>query len=489
MWRKKTILVVLIISILTACQPTPEKNIVVPKDNIESLIKQTIKPSNNEIEEYSNDTVQTLFWEDHFEYDREVPAEGKINILINIAVDAKVNICDIQKESSPIFLVKPRTFSLQFAEKVSKYFLGSEVYDDMRTKDDLLNIILYYQKALPLFKGNQLQNAKYWIERYSEELKEAPDENVEGIVEFETTNVGESIKLKGYTDSGLISYIVINNNGLSDTTFYYTEADVRKKYYETYDEYKGIAARGMKMNYEEAKKTAEKALYSLCDFDFNHEQTVLANASILDKNWSENYLLIPNDNFRDQCYVFYYTPVYELTPQLYAPKAKNSNHMQLGDKAVREPSWQEEYSQKWPAEYICVYVDDEGIVEFWWFSPTDIIDTISEHTKIMPFNDVIEIFKSNIFYSSVWAGILTYEVNILIDRIVFGMVRIPIENDFDTYYMVPAWQFIGSKSELALDPDLNYEENGKTYMVINAIDGSIIDTSYYENRRLELKED
>jgi hypothetical protein len=49
--------------------------------------------------------------------------------------------------------------------------------------------------------------------------------------------------------------------------------------------------------------------------------------------------------------------------------------------------------------------------------------------------------------------------------------------------MIPAWQFIGSKSA---DTYEGYtEETGKTFIVLNAIDGSVIDVNYYENARLD----
>ena len=50
----------------------------------------------------------------------------------------------------------------------------------------------------------------------------------------------------------------------------------------------------------------------------------------------------------------------------------------------------------------------------------------------------------------------------------------------DEYYMIPAWQFAGSRNEIG---SKNYYESGKTFLVLNALDGSIIDTSYFINFR------
>jgi len=200
--------------------------------------------------------------------------------------------------------------------------------------------------------------------------------------------------------------------------------------------------------------------------------------------------------------MFTFTPIYGGLPQLYAPEAKNEDDLTSEGVAVYEQKWDYEYSMKWPAQYVQVLVDDSGIVEFWGFSPTKITATINENVAVESFDDIFERFKKNIFYSSIWSYNGLEEVNINIDKIVFGMIRVPVKDNPDAYYMIPAWQFVGSKEEVrvSLPDDLpaevkesselynyDYSESGKTFLVLNALDGSIIDTSYYMNVRGDLE--
>ena len=163
---------------------------------------------------------------------------------------------------------------------------------------------------------------------------------------------------------------------------------------------------------------------------------------------------------------------------------------------------------KWPAEYTKVIVDDKGIVELWSFSPSEIVEEVNSNVQMLPFDNIFEIFKKNIFYSSAWDDGGTLKIDIDIDKIIFGLIRTPVKDNPGQYYLVPAWQFVGSKSSIPrkADPSTltylsekerrdreiempywDYHESGKTFMVLNALDGSIIDTSYFIDVQDELK--
>jgi len=257
----------------------------------------------------------------------------------------------------------------------------------------------------------------------------------------------------------------------------------------------------MKKSYDEAKNIAADAINKLYGENMSLVHTDLYNAYTIDKTYG-SALRGLLDNSCDQCYMFTFTPIYEGLPQLYAPEARNLDDMTNEGVAMYEQKWDYAYSMRWPAQYVQVLVDDSGIVQFWGFSPTKITKTINENVAMQSFNDIFERFKKNIFYSSVWSYSGLEKVNIKIDKIVFGMIRVPVKDNPDKYYMIPAWQFIGSKTEIHVPlPDnlpnevkeasalanSNYTESGKTFLVLNALDGSIIDTSYYINVRGDLE--
>jgi hypothetical protein len=192
------------------------------------------------------------------------------------------------------------------------------------------------------------------------------------------------------------------------------------------------------------------------------------------------------DSTSDQCYIFYFTRTYNGIPQLYAPEASNHDDMEVESVGYKyERKWDYEYSMKWPAEYAMVYVDDTGIMEFWGFSPTKQQEQINDNVEMLSFDEIFARFKKCIKFTSVWADDITEKLDINITDIKFGMIRVPKKDNPKIYYMVPAWQFIGSKETFTSRRNGGWreKETGKTFLVLNALDGSVIDTSYFENNR------
>ena len=340
---------------------------------------------------------------------------------------------------------------------------------------------------------------------YKKYYEMSPESNSKGTLEFEQGRFNH-IAVKGYPFSGAVAELYVGNGGMQYTDFYYVVDDGKQIYEETTEEYTGVPANGMSKSYDEALKTASDAIYELFGSKMTLVQTTLANKVFIDENYPITYKGY-YDNF-EQCYVFYFTPLYNGLHQLYAPEAQNNSDMNSGGKPLYEKSWDYEYSMKWPAEYTKVIVDDKGIVELWSFSPSVIVEEVNGNVQMLPFDDIFELFKKNIFYSSAWDDGTTLKIDINIDKIVFGLIRTPVKDNPGQYYLVPAWQFIGSKSSVARRPDASrlsqltekrrsemelqtpywdYHESGKTFMVLNALDGSIIDTSYFIDVQDELE--
>ena len=78
---------------------------------------------------------------------------------------------------------------------------------------------------------------------------------------------------------------------------------------------------------------------------------------------------------------------------------------------------------------LIVMVNDGGVFEVRWRGKQDTIETINENVQIKDFNEIFEIFKKNIMLSSVWADSFTEKVEINIESIELGLIRVPIENE------------------------------------------------------------
>lgn len=123
-----------------------------------------------------------------------------------------------------------------------------------------------------------------------------------------------------------------------------------------------------------------------------------------------------------------------------------------------------EAAVKMPVYYekIAVSVDDSGIVELEWLSPTSIDAILNKNVSLLPFEKVMAIAQGKL-------RDLTNEDNSLcVTSIELGMTRIDKEDAPMEFYMVPVWDFYGK---------WNGQEHADrySYLTINAIDGSIID--------------
>ena len=488
---KKTTLIILSFIILLvqifiiSCQPNPENEVIVNKDNFEDLVNNAPEKA---IESKDNTDSSLTHIEWLFEDEKTTKtAIGDITLKTTISVNAMV---DTSKKAASVYLVEPEEFNIDFVKNSIDYFFDGEYYGATRTKDDWLLKILPMENMLPNIHRKTSQTAEALLEIWKDRYNNAPDINHEADIVFDKGDY-EILCLKGYPYKNAISELYYRNGGKSNTLFYYYVDDINKYYSETPFEYADTPAIGMLKSQQDSKQLATDAVKSIYGQEFKLVQTTLANKGNLDENWhpqGSTKLGKENVGTREQCYIYYFTRLYNGIPQIYAPEASNLDDRDSGEGGdeAYEQKWDYEYSMKWPAEYITVFVDDSGIVEFWGFSPTKIKEIVNENVDMLSFEKIFEKFKQSIYYTSIWADVYVEQLSIEINDIKFGMIRVPKKDNPELYYMVPAWQFIGDKyTYSSTDTDLESNETGKTFLVLNALDGSIVDTSYYENKRVE----
>lgn len=128
--------------------------------------------------------------------------------------------------------------------------------------------------------------------------------------------------------------------------------------------------------------------------------------------------------------------------------------------------------QLWPGENIEVRIDNSGIVGFRYNSPLAFTETVVEGTSLKSFDEVKGIFEQML---PVTQGSNDYQKVIHIDKVRLSYSRISEKDSFDTGLVVPVWSFEGKAS--AYDGEyLSYEDKG-TLLAVNAIDGSVIDST------------
>ena len=144
-----------------------------------------------------------------------------------------------------------------------------------------------------------------------------------------------------------------------------------------------------------------------------------------------------------------------------------TDHGSSNDPAVTDDTM----AASWPYERIRIYVDDDGIYAMLFNGPCGGISVTAEGNSLLPFAQVMEIFKKQVAYQ-----LGDYEQGgerrITITDIRLGLARVATPGATDAGTLVPAWDFFGTYAD-------GY---GKVYgydgylslLTVNAMDGSVI---------------
>ncbi|MBR4906960.1 MAG: hypothetical protein IKZ44_08965 [Clostridia bacterium] len=148
---------------------------------------------------------------------------------------------------------------------------------------------------------------------------------------------------------------------------------------------------------------------------------------------------------------------------------------------------------QWKYERINVCIDKQGVYELSWYAPLGIRETVLPASNLLPFDEIVKRFKSQIWIehkpwlildeSQVVEEDYPSDMHMEITRISLGLQRVMEKNRFDSGLLVPVWNFYGTTvitrtnvktRETREEPHYQYM-NDSPIISINAIDGSIID--------------
>ena len=138
------------------------------------------------------------------------------------------------------------------------------------------------------------------------------------------------------------------------------------------------------------------------------------------------------------------------------------------------PADREFFQIPWSNEKLNFYVNDDGIVAMDWDSPYELAETVTEDAALLPFSDVMDIFKKMYVVENDGQA-----KDVTVDRIRLSYMRVSERDKSYTGLLVPVWDFYGT--------ELWHPEGGEDYtsfydpdmslLTINAVDGTVIDRS------------
>ena len=137
------------------------------------------------------------------------------------------------------------------------------------------------------------------------------------------------------------------------------------------------------------------------------------------------------------------------------------------------------YSISWPIERISFVVSDPGIIEIRWQSPTQIVETLSENTSLISFEQASSIFEEMcpLVYAGKAASISNASYHITVDKAELCLFRVRDSGNSRTGLLVPAWIFYGDEGFSVNDSEPTSSYPPYVLLAINAVDQTIIDVT------------
>lgn len=509
------LLCLVILLVLSACQPTPEKATVVQKDS-ERLIEQAQKDaseSNNvtgdttgesDVESQDNSTRISIAEQYGVPDCYQFGDEGA-NGILRIDVDAQVIAPD--QDAMPIYRVKAGEFS---QETVSAFFNtlcgDTQMYinSGQRTKDQILEQIISIKKRIEDIKDNpemaeELEFAKEFLPKVEQEYENAPETVVEEradgtLVEMTKTLRNSSVVVEGdgqideeskQSTTKTVTYMGLNAcerdpNGLNGMGKLFSAQNDENPSISYFDYLNSAAGINFGMS---------SSIPIIDDTDIDEatlEEVGLAPSEVkhmvqelLDKTNSNMMVdsIYLQDDEQDGTYDDEVRPAERYAYKIYCVRKVDEYPCSfvMGGSV---PDANDMMAPYWMYEELYFMVNSEGIFQMIWHCPIEVIETVNEDAQLKPFSQIQEIFEKMMrikYETQAENGKEGDEMNFDINRVILSLHRIIEQDSNETGLLVPAWNFYGKMTNVHSYGQ--YESLGKSFLTINAIDGSVIDTN------------
>ena len=481
--KKVSVLLVglmLIILLMAACQPTPETAPVINKgdNHLEEIIAastQTPLPTPavdpEKTKEEQDAALRSALREklgapetyaDSFEN-----KNGRVAVSFD---DAAVLVPAVQ--SIPAVALKPCVFSQDMVNRYAAYFLrGAPVFtqEHVRTKGEIEAEIIRLKQSIQDIKSedNLNRNTKDYIKESEQYLKDlekqyqdAPEERAKtpATLDFIDTEDGERIEVVADLGKEEVADFRFAN---TDQAGYFSFSNCGVGHYSAWGApVTDALPTGMSMTLSEAT-----ALAAGCLDDLGIENMQI------DAVYYGQYggMGLKSDS---ECYHFELKRVFHGIPVTRIEAATPND----GDDPSMEAPKEAEYTDVVRPEWLFIQVDDTGTVDMQWTAPFEEDEVLSQNVTLLPFDEIVQKAKDNMFFQGYSASNCTAHVHIT--RIELGMMRIMRKDKPGEYMMVPVWDFIGDREYTVYGKTEWLGFGDQSYVTINAIDGSHINREW-----------
>lgn len=484
---KRIIALLLLACMLTACQPTPEKDAVRQKDT--NVLIDTVLS-----EQQKTDTPDAPLPPLSTQFpDRMQDAFTLSQQNVQVTIDAPIRV-RTDGASLPLIRVERRTLTNEERLELCRRLFGKDTFYrfELRfNRDDLTREITELMREwTPEEKAEWMRDTDSTEEDW--EAAQARRKEELNRLQEQYRAMEDGVTLPFEVWDGSLPYDSQDVVADADASNDVTRVDHASFYGERYDE--PIQFTAAKPNdrgtyvaafFDKANGYMESYRIAPSDYDKPVEGTQISpmqaaeialkqlegfgDWAISDIYWSNNATSGGNDAFviHDRAYLVRLTPRFSGADQLYC-----------GDSAMANQDSETNVAPTWPYSHILAVVDGDGnLLSLDWRGAMQETEVLSETTALLPFAEIQEIFKQQLGYA--FANEIHKNGTLTVDDVQLGLFRIREKNDMEHGLLVPCWMFRG---KLLFDPDSVTQgyPNGVDYdmfplLIINAIDGSIID--------------
>ena len=459
------------LSLLSACQPTPEVEPVAQKDS-EALIEQV---------EVAEEGVADMAKAPESRHITRELTEVSQRTGIDITIDADVVLPET--DAIPVARVQSGALDISVLENIWEILGNSSgmLEDFPRSHyEGQARMWMEFRENGVLDKYSSFEEMDAAIEELLAEAATKPAEPVfspespmETVVESVTED-GTPIKyipiFYGWSDQETVYEMQLSTLGPISFLRNIDESYIWNEYHfaNPLDIYLPAIERGEfrvqlpERSIEDAQAYAEQLLAELGITDFT---CVVARIAPL----------IPRffDEQQDVC-----PCAYELlfTRQVAGVNVTYNDVTDSGGRLYRDTP---DYTPSWGYEYIRLLVDDAGVLYMVYPQPYEVTEIVTESTEILPLEEAVASFERMIGYQyaayETGQRELCDDAYLCIDEIRLGLTRIAEKNTQEQGYLVPSWTFFGHYKLSDFWPDGEGHHGTEAILIVNALDGSIID--------------
>lgn len=463
----------------TACQPTPEAQVIVDKNAnlVEDVLAAVGKKDGAALEE-DKQIIAEQIKQVNGHLDMEITPSDSVTIKVNADIVAP------EYDQIPLIRVRPENLSTEKFDKFTAYLTGGlplyvetwdSEYGNSLSKEEIiaqLALIKSYlvNDDLPKnikdaweYRANQMQQC------FDSAISQADEQPYDGLpTPAEDNGTYSTItSLKCYMGRNVAAMLnLMQSYEGNDTQMMFYNSD-NVSAYNTFETYEGIDAPKIQMTYEEAKAKVMDFVHTVDGED--------SNLVIYDSSVAYQIGTLPN-----------YTM--ETSPQAYAFElARCYNGVAVKPvNCLFGFSETIDYSKRVSPETMLVVIDDIGIVQAIWSGYTEYIEDVSNDVPLMDFDSVRDIFEDYCRYKFAWtyrndalAGDTTPPVTLNVKKVELNVMVTPEKDNLDNYITVPVWDFVADMTlegdGMSQDGFIDEGQKNVSILTINAINGTVID--------------